>query len=105
MRRVYLETPYAGDIEKNIRYARECMRDCILRGEAPLASHLLYTQLGILDDNIPEERILGMEAGFTWALVADSTVVYTDLDISKGMREGIMRAEEAGRVVEYRKLH
>lgn len=104
MRLVYLESPYAGDVEKNIQYARACMRDCVLRGESPFASHLLYTQPGILDDNIIEERRLGMEAGFAWALVVDSTVVYTDLGISKGMQEGIRRAEEAGRVVEYRKL-
>jgi hypothetical protein len=59
---VALETPYAGDIEKNLRYARKCMHDCFKRGEAAYASHLLYTQPGVLDDNIPEERRLGMEA-------------------------------------------
>ena len=39
---VLLESPYAGYVERNLAYARACMRDCLLRGEAPFASHLLY---------------------------------------------------------------
>ena len=42
MRRVIVESPYAGDVERNIAYVRAAMRDCLMRGEAPLASHLLY---------------------------------------------------------------
>ena len=36
---VYLESPYAGDIEKNIKYARLCMKDSLDRGEYPFPSH------------------------------------------------------------------
>ena len=50
---VYLESPYAGDVEKNIKYARLCMKDSLDRGEYPFASHLLYTQENILNDNDP----------------------------------------------------
>ena len=53
---VYLESPYAGDVEKNIKYARLCMKDSLDRGEYPFASHLLYTQENILNDNDPVER-------------------------------------------------
>ena len=105
MRRVIVESPFAGDVERNTVYARACLRDCLLRGEAPFASHLLYTQVGILNDKIPDDRKLGMEAGFAWGLVAETTVVYIDYGISNGMAAGIKRAEEAGRLVEYRKLH
>lgn len=70
MRRVVVESPYGSDdpkiIERNIRYARACLHDCLLRGEALYASHLLYTQDGVLRDEVPEERTLGMEAGFAW---------------------------------------
>ena len=93
---VIIETPYAGDIEKNLKYARLCMRDCFMRGEFPFASHLLYTQEGILDDTIPEERKLGINAGLTWGRFASKTVVYTDLGITEGMNQGIERAEEEG---------
>ena len=79
------------------------MRDCLLRGEAPFASHLFYTQ--VLDDQAPNERLLGMVAGWAWLPVADATVVYRDLGISPGMKEGIAKAVAAGLPIEYRSLH
>lgn len=103
-RRVIVESPFAGDIEANQAYARAALRDCLLRGEAPLASHLLYTQPGVLDDGDPEERVLGIDAGLAWGCLADATIVYADLGISRGMRYGIERAEREGRPVEYRQL-
>ena len=104
MRLVIVESPYAGDVETNLAYARECMRDCLQRGEAPLASHLLYTQTGVLDDNVPEERQQGIAAGLEWAFMADATVVYIDLGISKGMLDGINHAHKHGRPVERRSI-
>jgi len=105
VRRVVLESPFAGDVERNLAYARRCLHDCLLRGEAPIASHLLYTQPGVLDDNKPEERKLGIEAGLVWGSLAEATVVYTDYGISGGMKFGIERAEKEGRPVEFRKLY
>jgi len=102
---VILESPYAGDIKWNIKYARACMRDCLLRGEAPFASHLLYTQPGVLKDEIPDERMLGINAGFAWRQGAKKTVVYTDYGISSGMKLGIADAKSKGRPVERRKLY
>lgn len=104
MRRVILESPFAGGVARNVAYARACVRDCLRRGEAPIASHLLYTQPGVLRDDVARERSLGIAAGLAWVAVADATVAYTDLGISTGMRTGIDRAEAAGRPVEYRSL-
>lgn len=101
---VLIESPFAGDVDSNIRYARACMRDSLLRGEYPFVMHLLYTQEGILDDDIPSERNLGIEAGLAWGKQAIKTVVYTDLGITPGMDKGIQRAKEEGREVEYREL-
>ena len=103
MNMVLLESPFAGDVERNTAYAREAMLDCLKRGEAPFASHLLYTQ--VLDDTIPEERMLGISAGLEIGKYAVKTVVYTDLGISSGMQYGIKNAEESGREVEYRELY
>lgn len=102
---VLLESPYAGNIERNVTYARACMRDCLKRGEAPFASHLLYTQPGVLDDTVRDERELGIEAGLAWGAIADRTVVYADYGISPGMAKGIDRARECGRPVEVRHLY
>lgn len=104
MKRVVLESPFAGDIESNIAYAKKCIADCLHRGEAPIASHLLFTQPGILDDSKPEERKLGIAAGHAWTGVAHSVVVYTDRGISSGMDRGIKAAIEAGTPVEYRTI-
>ena len=100
MKLVILESPYAAttlySVEEHIRYARAGVRACLLLGESPIASHLLYTQAGILDDLTPEERRLGIEAGLAWRRVADATVVYQDYGISPGMQYGIERAEATG---------
>lgn len=107
-RLVVIETPYAGAtphiVEGNIEYARACMLDSLKRAEAPFLSHLLYPQPGILDDSAPDERELGMLAGFAWGDMADARVVYTDRSISPGMARAIKRSEQIGQVVEYRTL-
>jgi hypothetical protein len=104
VRLVIIESPYAGDVEANVKYARECVRDSLLRGEAPIASHLLYTQPGILDDSIPSERQHGIDAGLAWRRVADASIVYLDRGITKGMVYGIREAVKAGIKIEYRFL-
>lgn len=104
MKRVIVESPFAGDVETNLRYLRACMRDCLLRGEAPFASHGLYTQPGVLDDAVPEEREHGIQAGFAWRDAAELTVVYVDRGYSSGMRYGIEDAAKKGRPIEVRIL-
>lgn len=104
MRRVIIESPYAGDIAKNEDYARSCLHDSLRRGEAPFASHLLYTQPRVLRDEVSSEREWGIRAGLAWGEAADATVVYIDLGISSGMARGINAAHDAGRPVEYRSL-
>lgn len=112
MRLVILESPYGtrtdgtrcadAELERNLDYARRAMFDCFEREEAPFASHLLYPQC--LDDNEPEQRELGIWSGLAWGELADATVVYQDLGITRGMRLGIDRAEHLGRTVEYRRI-
>jgi len=105
MRLVILESPYAGNIEENIEYARKAVRDSLLRGEAPIASHLLYTQPGVLCDEVPEEREHGIAAGLAWRKVAKVSVVYCDLGITPGMAHGIKAAKASGSIIEFRSLH
>jgi hypothetical protein len=104
MRRVILECPYAGDVEANVAYARACVRDCLKRGEAPIASHLLFTQPGILRDEIPEERALGVDAGLAWLIAAEAMVLYIDRGISPGMKAAMSAAERSGLLTELRGL-
>ena len=108
MRLVIIESPFAGDIARNLRYLRAAMRDCLLRGEAPFASHALYTQPGVLDDGDASHRDLGITAGFAWKQMAEATVVYTDLGVTAGMVHGLKAAQklvEGGdHRIEYREL-
>jgi hypothetical protein len=104
VRLVILESPYAGDVERNLRFAKACVMDCLDRGESAFASHLYFTLPGLLDDGKPAERELGIEAGLAWGRVADATVVYENYGITRGMRQGIQRAIAGGRPVEYRTL-
>lgn len=103
-RLVLIESPYAGDIARNLCYARAAMRDCLVRGESPIASHLLYTQDGVLRDGDQAERELGMRAGWEWLRVVEAVVLYGDLGVSPGMKAGITRAKKAGVPVEYRSI-
>ena len=98
-----MESPYAGKFS-NIRYSRECLRDCIDRGESPFASHLLYTQKGVLNDSVPAERERGISTANAWLEVADYVVVYCDLGITEGMEQGIKKAIEAKKLVQFRWL-
>ena len=99
---VIIESPYMGDVSKNIAYARKCMSDSLLRGESPFASHLLYTQ--VLDDTKEIERLTGMSRAFQWYKHADLMAVYTDKGISKGMEMGMEVAKNLGINIEYRNL-
>jgi len=101
--RVILESPYAGDVDGNRRYAHACLLDSLTRGEAPIASHLLYTQ--VLDDHDPDQRALGITAGLAWLSAADYMVVYTDRGISAGMAAAVKLAEAARLPVYQRALH
>ena len=68
---VIIESPFRGkdysSTKINILYAKACVRDCLSRGEYPYASHLFYTQDGILNDKDLSERNLGIEAGLAWS--------------------------------------
>jgi len=103
---VIIESPFAGDRQRNIEYAQKCMHDCLMRNEAPYASHLLYTQENVLDDDIPSERKLGIEAGFAWKHLPNVlTVFYTDLGWSSGMKLAAEYCVDNNLKFETRKLY
>lgn len=104
-RRVLIESPYgrnqdgsrcnAAEYDRNTRYVRRAILDCLLRGEAPFASHALYPLSGMRDDD-PADRRVGMVAGFAWGECAELIAVYSDHGITEGMAEGMRRWDELG---------
>lgn len=99
---VIIESPYAGDVWFNLNYARKCLSDSLARGESPIASHLLHTQ--VLNDCEPNERRQGIGAGLDWLKVAEKQVFYTDLGWSDGMRQARIEGERLGIEIEERKI-
>jgi hypothetical protein len=104
MRLVIVESPYRGNIIINESYARRAMHDCLVRGEAPFASHLLYTQPGVLQDEDPFQRRVGITAGLAWGKVADAHIFYTDLGWSEGMLQALAHCRREERATEFRAL-
>src|ERR1019366_3199089 len=104
MRLVIVESPYAGDIEANVAYARACVRDALARGEAPFVSHLLYTQPGILRDEVPAERERGIAAAHVGFRGAPPPGFSPDRVFSRGMGPATPPPGPAGKRVEFRSL-
>jgi hypothetical protein len=102
MKKVIIESPYAGNVQRNVEYAKLCLKDSLNRGEAPIASHLLYTQ--VLDDLNTEERKQGIDAGLEWLKVADLHVFYLDYGWSLGMLYALRKSNELKIEVETRKI-
>ena len=93
MKLIYVASPYKGDIEKNIEYAKEACRYVLNQGNAFFCPHLLYPQ--ILDDNNPEERRLGINIGKEFLTKCDELWVFGG-HISHGMFEEIEFARKIG---------
>jgi hypothetical protein len=90
---VVIESPLAGDVRGNVEYADALMLDSLLRGEAPVLGHLLFTR--VLNDANPEHRRMGINAHLAVLRRASYVVIGMDLGISKGMREAIAVAIES----------
>lgn len=61
MKKVFICSPYRGDIEENTKVAREFGRLAAMCDYVPVIPHLVFPQF--LDDNDPQERILGITLG------------------------------------------
>ncbi len=58
---VYIASPYAGDVEGNVEFAKAACRYAATKGYTPVAVHLMYPRF--LDDRVPEEREAGLKMG------------------------------------------
>jgi len=100
MKLVSIQSPYKGNTEQNIAYARRALHNSILRGEAPFASHLLYTQ--VLRDDDPDERERALKCDHAFLVKCGLVAVYCDLGITEGMELAISKASELNILIEIR---
>lgn len=89
--KVYVVSPYAGDVAKNTSAAVRYCRYVIDAGMVPVASHLLYPQ--ILNDRNPDERELGLACGLSLMALCDEVWVF-GRNVSSGMAREITEARK-----------
>lgn len=82
MRRAYICSPLSGNISGNIENAKRYARYIFKCGMAPVIPHFYAL---VLNDEIPDERKLGMQAGLSLLWVCDEVWVFGD-EITEGMK-------------------
>ncbi len=87
---VYICSPYAGDIEANVKNAQLYCRMAVNNGYIPIAPHLIFPQF--MNDEIPRERELGMFFGNVLMSKCAEVWVFGSF-ISSGMEDEIKRAK------------
>ena len=87
---VYICSPFAGDIDANLKAARAYSRFAVEAGYIPIAPHLIFPQF--LNDADPQERELGLFFGNTLMSKCSEVWVFGKR-ISPGMEAEIKRAK------------
>jgi hypothetical protein len=88
---VFICSPFAGDVERNVRKAREYSRFAVRQGAIPIAPHLLFPQF--LDDTDEEERANGIFMGLVLMTKCKEVWVFGS-NITKGMAIEIKKARQ-----------
>lgn len=92
MRKVFICSPYRGDVKANVERAERYCRYAVLCGELPIAPHLYFTRF--LDDAIESERRMGMFMGAE--LLKDCSELWAFGSSTEGMKEEIELAQRIG---------
>ena len=86
MKIVFICSPLRGNIEENLRKAKEYCREEVLKGNVPIAPHVYFTQF--LDEHDETERNMGIVCGIELLKICDEMRVCGDI-ISEGMKKEI----------------
>ena len=95
MKKIYICSPLRGNTKQNIKDAKKYCRYVIKKGFMPIAPHIYFTQ--ILDDNIEEERNLGIKMGIELLKLCDELWVFGD-KITAGMNKEISYCKKINKV-------
>lgn len=99
MKTVTIESPFAGDIQRNKAYLQDAIRWACQRGISPYASHQMLTEA--LNDLIPEERDRGIRLGLAMSALTDESWFFIDHGMSSGMKAALSWCRECGRTVRF----
>ena len=90
-KKIFVSSPLRGNLVINIENAKKYCHWVVNKNHIPYAPHIFFTQF--LDDEIPEERDFGLNAGFEFLKVCDELWVFGSR-ISEGMQMEIDLANE-----------
>lgn len=90
---VYIASPYAGDVEGNVAFAKAACRYAAAQGCTPVAVHLMYPRF--LDDRVPKEREAGLKMGRR-VLAACEEIWLCGERMSAGMKAEEAEAQRLG---------
>ena len=99
MKKVFICSPYRGDVEKNVEKARYYSRMAAVCGYCPITPHLFFPQF--LKDDDPQERIKAIKLGGELMKRCDEVGVHGSR-VSSGMAYELEAAKKLGLPV---KLH
>lgn len=85
---VYICSPYAGDVEKNVEKARAYSRFAVEQNVIPMTPHLLYPQF--MDDTVEKDKV--KEFNYVLLETCQELWVFGSI-ISKGMAREIRLAK------------
>lgn len=98
MQTCYICSPYRAkteaELDNHIDYAQELTSKALAAGLAPITPHLYLTQ--VTNDEIPEQRARGLEAGQSLLLLCDCVIIGNRYGVSAGMQAEIELAEQQG---------
>ena len=97
MKRAFICSPFAGDIERNIEIAKKICRIAMNQGYAPFAPHLLYPRF--VDDHDPEQRSAGISCGLAFMETCSEVWAFTGSGISKGMQQELSHARKIDKTI------
>jgi hypothetical protein len=95
---IFVCSPLAGDVERNIKNARRYSKFAVDKGAIPIAPHILFTQF--LDDGNPAERELGLFFGLVLLGKCDEVWAFGGF-ASEGMKTEIAKAKKRGLLIRY----
>ena len=95
---VFICSPLAGEIEKNLSNARRYSRYAVEQGAIPIAPHLLFPQF--MDDGDKPQRALGIFFGLVLMGKCDEMWVFGSA-FSQGMKIEITKAKKRGLRIHY----
>ena len=97
MKRIFVCSPFAGDIAGNVKVAEALCRRVMRSGHAPFAPHLLYPTF--TDDSVTEQWETGIACGLAFMECCDEVWAFTGNGISSGMRRELDHAGQLGKPI------